>query len=160
MKNSGFTLIELMVVVTIIGILAAISVPKMADLIYKSKEGATKGALGTLRSAITIYYAELEGLYPWAINEDGTRAVNNEDIVTFSGAPMVTKYLDKCPKVRLGHKSGLDDTNECVFCSEFSLLTPEQAASGKWWYRGQQVGDLFIAAGGFTDMGGKYITSW
>ena len=49
--NKGFTLIELMIVVAIIGILAAIAIPKFADLIRKSNEGATKGNLGATRSA-------------------------------------------------------------------------------------------------------------
>ncbi len=62
--RSGFTLIELMIVVAIIGILAAIAVPKFADLIRKSKEGATKGKLGALRSAVGIYYGDMEGQYP------------------------------------------------------------------------------------------------
>ena len=60
----GFTLIELMIVVAIIGILAAIAIPKFADLIRKSKEGATKGNLGAVRSALSIYYGDLEGNYP------------------------------------------------------------------------------------------------
>ncbi|HOI42492.1 MAG TPA: prepilin-type N-terminal cleavage/methylation domain-containing protein, partial [Elusimicrobiales bacterium] len=66
MKNSkkGFTLIELMIVVAIIGILAAIAIPKFADLINKSKEGATKGALSSVRSAINVYYGDNEGWYP------------------------------------------------------------------------------------------------
>lgn len=60
----GFTLIELMIVVAIIGILAAIAIPKFADLVTKSKEGATKGSLGAVRSALSIYYGDLEGMYP------------------------------------------------------------------------------------------------
>ena len=60
----GFTLIELMIVVAIIGILAAIAIPKFSNLITKSNEANTKGNLGTLRSAITIYYADTEGWYP------------------------------------------------------------------------------------------------
>jgi prepilin-type N-terminal cleavage/methylation domain-containing protein len=63
-KSKGFTLIELMIVVAIIGILSAIAVPKFADLIRKSNEGATKGNLGAIRSAISIYYGELEGWFP------------------------------------------------------------------------------------------------
>ena len=62
--NKGFTLIELMIVVAIIGILSAIAIPKFADLIRKSNEGATKGNLGAVRSALSIYYGEQEGHYP------------------------------------------------------------------------------------------------
>ena len=60
----GFTLIELMIVVAIIGILAAIAIPKFADLIRKSNEGATRGNLGAVRSALSIYYGDMEGVYP------------------------------------------------------------------------------------------------
>jgi len=60
----GFTLIELMIVVAIIGILAAVAIPKFANLINKSKEGASKGNLGAIRSALSIYYGDLEGQYP------------------------------------------------------------------------------------------------
>ena len=62
--KKGFTLIELMIVVAIIGILAAIAIPKFADLIRKSSEGASKGNLGALRSAMSIYYGDMEGVYP------------------------------------------------------------------------------------------------
>ena len=63
-RSKGFTLIELMIVVAIIGILAAIAVPKFADLLRKANEGATKGNLGSIRSAISIYYGEQEGFFP------------------------------------------------------------------------------------------------
>jgi prepilin-type N-terminal cleavage/methylation domain-containing protein len=64
---SGFTLIELMIVVAIIGILAAIAIPKFASLIRKSGEGASKGNLGAIRSALSIYYGDMEGQYPQAM---------------------------------------------------------------------------------------------
>jgi len=60
----GFTLIELMLVVAIIGLLAAIAIPKFADLVIKAKEASVKGKMGSLRSAISIYYANNEGRYP------------------------------------------------------------------------------------------------
>jgi prepilin-type N-terminal cleavage/methylation domain-containing protein len=60
----GFTLIELMIVVAIIGILAAIAIPKFAELVTRSKESAVKGSLGSFRSAVSIYYSDQEGLFP------------------------------------------------------------------------------------------------
>ena len=63
-KQKGFTLIELMIVVAIIGILAAVAIPKFADLVTKSKEASIKGQLGAVRSAISIYYGDSEGAYP------------------------------------------------------------------------------------------------
>ena len=60
----GFTLIELVTVVLIIGILSTIAIAKYGDLLRKSKEGALQGDLGSFRSAISIYYADMEGQYP------------------------------------------------------------------------------------------------
>ncbi|MDD4004348.1 MAG: type II secretion system protein [Elusimicrobiaceae bacterium] len=60
----GFTLIELMIIMAIIGILSAVAIPKFSELIAKSREGATKGNLGEVRSAITVYYGDMEGVYP------------------------------------------------------------------------------------------------
>jgi len=64
----GFTLIELMIVVAIIGILAAIAIPKFADLVTRSKESAVKGSLGSIRSAVSIYYSSMEGFFPSDLN--------------------------------------------------------------------------------------------
>jgi len=60
----AFTLIELMIAVSIIGILASIAIPKFAEMVRRAKEGTTKGALGVLRGALSIYYADMEDVPP------------------------------------------------------------------------------------------------
>ena len=56
-NTKGFTLIELVVIIVILGILAAVAIPKYQNLTTEAKESATRAALGGLRSGITIYYA-------------------------------------------------------------------------------------------------------
>ena len=89
----GFTLIELMIVVAIIGILAAIAIPKFADLIRKSNEGTTKGNLGALRSALSIYYGDMEGYFP-------TDDENDPSTVLIDS--LIAKYIDRIPDTKVG----------------------------------------------------------
>lgn len=56
-KQGGFTLIELVIIIVVLGILAAVAIPKYQDLTTQAKEASTRAALGGIRSGITIYYA-------------------------------------------------------------------------------------------------------
>ncbi|MBK8872124.1 MAG: type II secretion system protein [Elusimicrobia bacterium] len=66
MRRRGFTLIELMMTVAIISIVASVAIPKFGNMIVRAKESSTKGALGGIRSAISIYYSDMEGVNPSA----------------------------------------------------------------------------------------------
>lgn len=55
--QGGFTLIELVIIIVILGILAAVAIPKYQNITSEAKEASCHAALGGLRSGITIYYA-------------------------------------------------------------------------------------------------------
>jgi prepilin-type N-terminal cleavage/methylation domain-containing protein len=83
LKQRGFTLVELMLVIAIIGILAMIAIPQFANVRRRSLEAMTKANLGMIRSAMSIYYGDTEGVLP----------SDNLTCLTIGG-----RYLQKIPK--------------------------------------------------------------
>lgn len=63
MKHKGFTLIELMVVVVIIGILAAIAIPNFISMQRRAKEASVKNNMHTLQLAAEDFATLSEGVY-------------------------------------------------------------------------------------------------
>ncbi len=60
----GFTLIELLIVVIIIAILAAIAIPQFSNSSNDAQESASLANLATMRSAIELYRAQHNSVYP------------------------------------------------------------------------------------------------
>ena len=67
MKKQGFTLIELMVVIVIMGILAAVAVPKLFGMIAKSKASEVGPAAGTYVKLQQAYFSEANQAGGWQL---------------------------------------------------------------------------------------------
>ena len=85
--NKGFTLIELVMVIVILGILASVAVPKFQNLSSDAKVAAEKGIIGGVRSGITVFAMKKQLDSLWQANA-GT-PVDNGNGVWPDGWPAV-----------------------------------------------------------------------
>ena len=72
MNNKGFTLIELMIVVVIIGILAAIAIPNFINMQARAKEASVKSNCHTVQLAAEDFAVQNDGVYAADVGLDAT----------------------------------------------------------------------------------------
>jgi len=63
-NRSGFTLVEILIVVIILGILAAVAIPQFGDSTDDAREATLNASLAQMRSAIELYYHQHGADYP------------------------------------------------------------------------------------------------
>lgn len=97
-KKRGFTLVELMVVVIIIGILVAIAIPLYSGIQQKAKESACEANVRTISGAAAMYHAE-NGSFP-------------ADVV----ALVTDGYLQDTPVCPLGGEYSIDNDDGVASC--------------------------------------------
>ena len=120
-KRSGFTLIELVIVVLVLGIIAAVAAPKLFDVTTDARENGTRQSLTTIRNAIELYRAT-SGIYPPA--------------TTLSTALRSSLQGGTFPSPQVG--SNVDDNNVRSFTGTFSY-----SGTDGWAYN-ESTGEFYL----------------
>ena len=111
-KNQGFTLIELMIVVAIIGILAAIAIPAYQDFTIRSKVTELINAAGVCKTSVAEYY-QAKGAFPGATDSGcstvGTANSNAPSVAATTGVITVGANTGLATQLT-GNASGTDLT--------------------------------------------------
>ncbi|MBS0197546.1 MAG: type II secretion system protein [Planctomycetes bacterium] len=111
-RRGAFSLIELVIVVLIIGILAAIAVPKMSRGAAAAADSALQSNLATIRSALELFQTEHAGVYPALADLDNALTQYSDAGATKYGAKdtaagvIYGPYLRKVPPLPVGADRG------------------------------------------------------
>ena len=99
--EKGFTLLELLIVVVILGILAAVIVPNLSTFLGTGKVAAANTEVANVETAALAYYADNDGVWPTDTNTiSGTPATAGTSLMDPPGA--ASAYLNKAAKDNYG----------------------------------------------------------
>jgi general secretion pathway protein G len=133
-RRSGFTLVELVVVVLVLGIIASIASPKMFDTASEARENGTIQSLSVLRDAIELHKARF-GVYP---GNAGTEADFKADLDAFIKGAF--------PKNQISDAS--NDASVTVVTSG----NPLSASGVSDWKYDNQTGELIINLAAYQNL--------
>ena len=112
-RQSGFTIIELMIVVTIVSILAVIAMPAYVEYATRSKVSEAMGFMGEAKTSVSEYFYTNNEAWPISNYEAGLPGADDYDVYDFvkklevaSVAGVITVTLD-LPNVSGAHEKDL-----------------------------------------------------
>ena len=157
-KEKGFTLIELLVVIVILGIITVIAVPKVLDIINKSRESASNSSIKLVKDAIKtqvassdltgpVFTKETDGCYLFDFdNQESGNAkvleIKNKDKVSGSIKYCNNTFSDDTLEFNSG-----DSSNKKVICKRATVLHTEECT--------QTDSQYYCSGAGYTTSGTK-----
>jgi general secretion pathway protein G len=139
-SEAGFTLVEILIVVIILGILAAIVIPQFSSASIESRENMVRENLRVIRAQINVYRAQHQDIPPGCdvdgnVSEELFVAQMTEPTDEY-GQPGNTygPYLTKIPENSVNHLSSVNIVDEL----------PEEAPGGSGWI--YHPDDIFFSA--------------
>jgi len=98
-NKKGFTLVELLIVVIILAVLAAIVVPQFGSSTEDAKISTLKTDLASMRNAIELYYHQHDSTYPGKVSESDGSTANDDASCPAAFLAQLTQYTDKAGKI-------------------------------------------------------------
>ena len=98
-NKRGFTLIEILIVIIVLGILAMIIVPQISVSTEDAKVSTVQSDLSSIRSALEIYYAQHNSKYPGQTESTGGTANTDAGVAAVSMVRQLTQYTNSSGKV-------------------------------------------------------------
>ncbi len=92
LKDHGFTLVEILIVVIILGVLAGVVIPRFADTAEETCQATLTSDLTLIRKAIELYYHQHNATYPGAIKAENGNPVPNDVQAAKSFVKQLTEY--------------------------------------------------------------------
>ena len=165
-NQKGFTLVELLVVVIILAVLAAVVIPQLRSSSQDAKLSALDSDLSTSRSAVELYYHQHNSAYPGVIKQHkGVAHTSAEDAftkqltycsdissntsdacdaVTFKFGPYIKKSVPKNPLPNAATTTDAQASGVNVDAVTATLGTATaNDATAKGWFFVQQTGEFF-----------------
>ena len=142
MKKQGFTLIELMVVIVIMGILAAVAVPKLFGMIAKSKASEVPTAAGTWINMQDAYFQEKGDVGNWVVigysapGEKGNGSSYASNVFTYTG-------IETCGGATACDWQAVPKTklNDCTTSMKWKLTATSSGDNGSGAYTAFTIAD-------------------
>ncbi len=132
--KKGFTLVEILIVVVILGILAAIVIPQFTSASESAKGSSLHSQLQTIRSQLELYQVQHNGVYPTLSSnwDQLTRKTNVAGSTTIAtGEDSYGPYLQQAPKNPFNNSStvGSAITNGWTYDATTGVLLPNLTAT-------------------------------